>query len=347
MAPNNFQLTVLSPLSILDGDELDSFGYYIRNEKLNVIDYNKFLKGSEGVKRLTDVLDKCPEDKFESNQSVPSIGEILSDDQLDGCLKYSINANIKNPDSHYPIKTAIKTAGTPFIPGSSIKGSILSAMYWYVLTHTLDKSLARGFLTRTHNSKEVSNAVFKAIVGSQKGSSFSQWLRVSDSSTLPLDSLELRLSKRLSSKDSMLNKPRKPSGIPVFVEAIAKGNSVSFEMEKLQLTISLSKMLEIVDEFYRKVLDEEIKWCQQNHIDFDFSEIKQSKYILKLGAGSSRFATSLQLAARDLGVESEYHEKNLKGGPKINPKLDVVTRSFLFNKLMMPTPSGWVKITGV
>lgn len=299
------ELTILSPVHIGSGEEISPIEYFI--------DGNKFIRiDIDGL--FNDPLFKPQMDKFiEQAKNKRYIGELLQKDLLLSHPLYSLDisygARNCNPIA---VKGFIKSAGRVYIPGSSLKGSILSAVIW---KKAKEKNI-RDF-------RDIQNVVIGSISKCPLNSCFSRWLDISDSDFKhPQDSLELSLAKieRATRGSSYFQKsgqgweftPAKPKKLPksrsqpILYETLKSGLKFTMEIKtglKLENknidkfgNLSEIEILKICDEFYRKVYEKEKGFTKQK-----LPAIPSNSFLLRLGQGSTCLSTSFLLLAEDIG----------------------------------------------
>ena len=282
------------------------------------------------------------------------------------------------------IKEFIKSGGGVYVPGSSIKGSILSALYWRILKELAQKdphmksiimccltrspadllklpSFYRKFLKQTWNRRlkrkefdfqetllsltfyylieESERGVFIKEWLDRKGKrhitnivKFASWLEVGDADlTKPSESLHIILTKTVGGQ--------KQINIPF--EAVKTGSNFEFRLKTQKAAFSEDRILEIVDEFYSKVWMKDKEWAKTNNLKMDFAKLEIQKCKLKIGQGSTSFATSLLILASELGLEKEYLSKWRITKYNTEPK----TRKIIVKNGKLSTLMGWAKLT--
>ncbi|HHT23206.1 MAG TPA: type III-A CRISPR-associated RAMP protein Csm5 [Bacteroidales bacterium] len=133
-------LKVLSPLAINDGNELSPLSdYFVDNKKVHYIDPEKFLNLLANDNHLSGKykdIALCDYSKIKDN-SLDFIKSIIEDEQqLKNITKeYAVNYNGAK-SKLINLKTIIKINDSPYIPGSSLKGAIKNALFFYWLSCT-------------------------------------------------------------------------------------------------------------------------------------------------------------------------------------------------------------------
>jgi|GEM_PF-3568848 len=133
-------LKVLSPLAINDGNELSPLSdYFVDNGKVHYIDPEKFLQLLANDNRLSAEYENialCDYSKIK-DYSLNLIKSIIKDEQKLKNITKEYAVNYKGAASKLiNLKTIIKVNDSPYIPGSSIKGAIKNALFFYWLSST-------------------------------------------------------------------------------------------------------------------------------------------------------------------------------------------------------------------
>lgn len=226
-------LTTLSPVFIGSGEELNKSMYVYNDNEIMIIDekklikelllrkglYESFLKGcSSGDLNLTNFLEK----------------NLHGYKDID-IYKYKIKSysNIKTNGKFNNINTFIKSSnGKPYIPGSSIKGAIRTAIIANEIYHNKEKYIK----TPIDNLKKLENIALKNIF-SKYSNIFNKnnkieispnilfkFLYVSDSNEVNLDNLFIGKQHDFSTKGNKLNE------LPIFMEFIKPETKFNFSI---------------------------------------------------------------------------------------------------------------------
>ena len=128
---------------------------------------------------------------------------------------------------------------------------------------------------------------------------FARWIDVGDSNLKSADEIiQISLARVEGAKTDRAQ--------PILYETMKKGTEFEMKISSQDLLFSEEEVLEICNKFYRRVLER------------DKSENIRSNFnILRLGQGSSAFATSLLILSDDLGLQ--YHKVN---PPKTRKRID-------------------------
>jgi len=322
------KLTTLTPVFIGSGEIASPVEYVSINENGEITEkLSKFLCKIQIEKLLKDAsftpffelfIKYAPQQRY--------IGSFLKNSPFEKSfksllLKYvsskipiSESAEGKNPIN---INLFVKSARRVYIPGSSLKGSILSAVIYHILT----KKKITQFEKFDDILKEVIEDSSKI-----KNNKFSRWLNVIDSDLKePEECLEISYVEVTGGR-------RK--GIPLLYETL-KPNMVFFSEIKTSVNsfypfgnFTVEEILKIADEFYRKIYKK---------FNYSFS-IPEEGYLLRIGQGSSVLSTSLLIPAEELGI-SQYSIKR-RNLPPLKPGELPRTQKLVGGRV----PMGWVSV---
>ncbi|QCX34078.1 type III-A CRISPR-associated RAMP protein Csm5 [Caloramator sp. E03] len=116
------EIKILSPTTVTSGFDIGNFEVVFENNKIHVIDIMKMIKENKKAVGLIETFD------FYNNKAdfTRSLKECGIDYRK--YIKYSIDAQNISYNRSSKVKEIIKTAGRPYIPGSSIKGALRSSL---------------------------------------------------------------------------------------------------------------------------------------------------------------------------------------------------------------------------
>jgi CRISPR type III-A-associated RAMP protein Csm5 len=307
------KVEILTPLHIGSGEEISPSEYYIDK------DSGRFARLNMDA-LFHDPLFKNYMDRFISEASRQRyIGSIIDHSLLKNYPLYSIpisgEAKSYIVNNQTNVKALVKTAGRVFIPGSSIKGSILSALMWHILKNNYEanKTKIHELMTKRPQNKreegETYNELLKLslslIAPHSKQGRFTQWLNLSDSTyKSPQESMEIYLSR--------VKGARRGGELPILFEGIKKGQTFKAELLRVGSKFGEKEILEIVHNFYIKVAEKVA--------EYDGVNVDKQPYLLRLGQGSTAYATSLLILATDLGIK-DYRVSPPRTRKRIDDKM--------------------------
>ncbi|NWF92142.1 MAG: type III-A CRISPR-associated RAMP protein Csm5 [Syntrophaceae bacterium] len=303
------KIEILTPLHIGSGEDISPSEY--------LVDTNLDIFSRLNMDALFhDLSFKKYMDRFISEACRQRyIGSIIDHSLLKKYPLYSIpisgEAKSYIANNQTNVRALIKTGGRVFIPGSSIKGSILSALMWHVLKNNygVSRTKIHELITkRPQNRREEGEAYnellklsLSLISPDSKKGRFSQWVNLSDSTcNPPQESIEIYLSR--------VKGARWGGELPILFEGIKKGQTFETELSIVGSKFSEKEILETVHDFYLKVAD------------YDEVNVDKQPYLLRLGQGSTVYATSLLILARDLGIK-DYRVSPPRTRKRIDDKI--------------------------
>lgn len=196
------------------------------------------------------------------------------------------------------VKGFIKTAGRVFIPGSSLKGGILSAVLWRSLkdayqshdtfqTRQGETILAKDFVIQCLQGRrfydDLLDFAFSRFSTGVPRNRFAHWLDVADAENKsPADVLQISLARVKGSRSGR--------ELPILYETLKEGVEFSIEIKCQNTKLNESDVLSITNEFYQRVLQK------------DKTSIKSNGTVMRLGQGMTAYATSCLLIAEELGI---------------------------------------------
>jgi CRISPR type III-A-associated RAMP protein Csm5 len=282
------KLRVLSPLHVGSGQEAGPLDYFVERDLFCRIDVDGLFRDA-GFVPLRDKF-------LESAQSQRYIGDLVPRDLLRSHIAYQIplvgkarrQLGLAGEVGKTVVKLAIKTAGRVYIPGSSIKGAILSAVCWRMLSDGWERGFKDDITAVLSGRADLLEEVLGRIVerdGKRDMGRFNHWLDVSDSDLRqPGDVLDLSLAEVQGSRRGQ---------IPILYETVRPNTEFEFELKAdPDCKWSASEIIAIVGEFYRSVSLAD---------DPTASRAKSTQGLIRLGQGSGAFATSLLLLAQQIG----------------------------------------------
>ncbi len=359
-------LKALSPVFIGGGEEavLSPYTDYIKQgSQVIIIDQRK----------LQDALAKNLPliNEFVNNRSLFSLSDFItkrlniSISDVEQC-RLPVEGEIQKT----PIRRFIASAGRPFIPGSTIKGAIRTAVLldWLLKTNAGKKQLAviRMFiekkdwkeLKRVDPEKECFGSIVRDVF---------KHLRVSDSALIGETSLSVSEIKRVSIKEQRGNVQRRRSDIPMWGEALNSGTESTFAVSFLKPSSltgfsfldkqSISELLHILNGQSRESCERELQELEPAPRDFEpfrkfyanlldtINKVDGQEAIVRLGGGKTWFDNSIGFAIDqdDFGPEFLFgaYLKLMKLGNLPFPS----TRSAVLKNGQPALPLGWVKLS--
>ena len=379
-------IKVLSPLHIGNGNELKMVDFYLDDDKklIKRINFNKFIDHCfENEINLREELNKRHY-KTGKDFSITKFMDAKGIDPND-FTSYEVPAIIqkRERESEFAVKEHVKCGGA-YIPGSSIKGAIRTALMWSflnegdnvnVLFNELDYWLReKGRI----DLKKIDDRISQEVFGNDAHHDILRALRISDTNTVGMEHLEVSEIKIVGN----------PQEIPVYVENLKTGTEATFDLHldedllntekkepdfknhKLREYMYANKIFEVCNAFSKKVVEVHLGYLWENYdsestIDkFETlrSEIERcgdNETIIHSGWGGGWYSTTIGLLVEDHPkFTTSLHEnaKNWRLGEntlrykfKLGKNPQTKRYASRFPKTRHVTiegePLGWVKIT--
>ena len=242
---HHVQLDVRSPLHVGDGTTITKKEYFVSNGKIQILDIPKLFnafsgKGPAAEKEFEDYLLKKM-----TYTTVQDLARRYSI-RLQDAIRYELDNSLNSDDfKRLEIKAFIKDPyGFPYIPGSSLKGAIRSALIAYRIYHSNTlKSFMESFDPSQRDISRFTKDLEKKFDG-PGDRKFLSGLTVSDSKpVMEKDALILAQKVDYSLED-------KKSYLPIFREALRPKLRLDFT-----ITLDADKLGKIDIEYIRKALD--------------------------------------------------------------------------------------------
>jgi len=311
---NSYKLMVsgLSPVFIGSGDKYSQLDYISGEGKIHILDFDKIL--SQIPFEVIDDLTNDIYENFENNRWKGEVEEFLR--------KYNINwknfiekifdliGNIGKNE----INQFIKTGDTIYIPGSSLKGAIRTAILFYILENQPDEKdkIIKRILS-DFNDREV-----KKLIQFDGKTDLLRALIISDSKVQTEDtSVKIVGLKVYHLKD-------KESTIPIFNEVLDKdfigigSLKINRKLVKSGTLISQyfnlqkDEIIKAINSFSKRIIEHELGVFNNLQdpnlvgiIDFykdlksQLSSLKDNECMMRLGQGSSALGITLFLNFSD------------------------------------------------
>jgi len=276
------ELVTLTPVHIGSGSRITPFEYLSKDGLFYRVDLEKVLE--EKTQQELQVLNRR--------------GASLRDLERDAHKKHTRYILDAEEAVQGDVREHLQFEETFYIPGSSLKGAILSSLYYHVLTTAEEKEKdILNCLKRQGNCRDKRKAhemlqkiVFKAITDG-RDARFTPWLAVTDSNHIYADNLYV---SRVWAEGTDRN-------TAAYYELIKPETTLNIEITPQRLKHDISaRLLELTDEFYRLVAER-----QREQWGVVLPEA-EGAVLIRIGQGSGSLATSLQLTAEELGVAEEY-----------------------------------------
>lgn len=351
------ELSVLSPLHIGNGNEFTLIDFIIGNKNFININFDK-------------VVDYCSEKSIKLDEEIEKEKENFKMEEFfkkyslkpEDYSRYVIPLNIdfsRIRQTKPKIKEFIKGANKfPYIPGSSIKGAIRTALLWAVLQ---DKDIFEycDKLYKDYVKPKIAcKGLEEKIFGTGAHKDILRVLRISDTKQLELKNLEVNEIKIIGN----------PASIPTYVENLKSGSMTNFDLwidEKLlkedifndkiiRNYLNTKSIFKICNEFCKEILVKQLNYRfnpptvkkEFEQLKKDIENCKENEMILNLGWGGGWYP-------KTIGLKIERYNE-WENGRKLrytlqlgkNPKTKRFVLDFPKTRRMTidDKPLGWVKV---
>lgn len=303
------RIKVLTPVHIGSGQVISPSGYFIDKErgKFNVLNMVSLFRDKDFAIYFGDFIKLAVSSRY--------IGDIIPDHNLlKRHILYSTDITAEARGNKTEVKAFVKSAGRPYFPGSSIKGSIVTALIYFalkelasrgkrkeieaLLSNINDKrgndkllSLAFGYLSGKSDSKKFGQVSNQESDNSREKFE-DKFLNLMDVS----DSTYLSPEETLKVEKCLVQGARRGGNIPILYETIKENVEAEFEIKKKNIQLEAGQILKICDDFYRKVI-------KKDGLNLNLPE-KPGYYLLRIGQGATAFSTSMLILAEEIGIKS-------------------------------------------
>jgi CRISPR-associated protein Csm5 len=344
------KLTTIKPVNIGSGETLSQFCDYVYdNGFIYYLDYDliaqKLSKKPDGEKLIDEFVAIVRAQAGGNVQNRLRIKGFLENTGLDfknfASKKIAVDDEIKEQ-----IQLHVKTGSRPYVPGSSLKGAIRTAIISYFFTEDLEKNIrdTRGYIGQDIFGK-INDDVLK-------------FLQVSD--TMPLGKEDLGIVKffRFNLKTDSLD-------IPIIKEVIPSGKDstfrIDFKAKKGQVDSKFEffeegkgdLLFEIINKYSLKNVKNELAYLKRSN-NIELKDVKEfysslldavstadntKEAYLRIGSGKTFYDNTI---AHDLSQAflKKIISKNFK---KIDPNFFPKTRTLVLYRGQKQVP-GWVKL---
>lgn len=362
-----YEIEVLSPLCVSSGNKLQSFEVAREREKVYVLDVMKMAKDKNIMKHVIDF-------NFSEGNNLASF---LDKRKINykKFVKYELEAAGTAWDNNrFEINELIKTAGRPYIPGSSIKGAMRTS-----LTRKLDEEDV--YLNALENAvrnriadKNCDNQAEESLFGTPYTSPF-RFLRVSDTDPADFRDLELTSIKVLNDVRGRIkwfrrgdNEERLEDGLTLYAEAFKVGTRLKGKIglgfveyfKNNPLAQNEIKNLPVIDSFVTRINEDMKRYINEELAFYKKYNSPNLSEVVSFYEGLSRMKLEDNQFLLQIGFASGYKAKSVivkRLNRDFYEKLQNISRGRVYDYLFPKTrrlavkngeilyPLGWVKIT--
>lgn len=374
-----FYVKTLTPIFIGTDSAMDYSPYtdFIQSDdSVKIIDKKLFEKHLSSKPELIDKYVSGVKDKIYNNRSNFDLKNFIQKElQIDAdeiikteiLVPHSDRSEVKKRN----VKAFINTNGKAFIPGSSIKGAIKTALYYSFLMDTKEGSrLLNTFMDmirRNEKIKDISKFDFDSkILPNDEFGFDARFLRVRDTKHFEDDNKSVRALHRINLNN---NNPQ----IPQVCECVNENSVTNFEIQFVRSF--QSHLLKELNESKIDHLFEMINNFSMDFLEFEIDRLKHSQNVneveylitwynnlqaqikknnphaafFRVGQGKTYFDNSVGLAIyqTDKKLFNKYREK---AGLGKNPKTKKIVKTkfpatrTVYNSNRGNLPVGWIGI---
>ena len=347
----NLKISAVTPIHIGNGERYTSAEFVVRGDKIIRIDTNKIFT----------LLNEKNQEKFIQELEVPhfQVENFIKGIPLSETKIYSARLKGGIPTE---IQEQIKTSRRAYIPGSSIKGAIRTAILYNQINDRNIEKISRIFdMKYWQREGELQRFVdgFLSGAGNPSYSSLLKFLQVSDTE-LASDVCVHAVKSLKGERDGWTWFKRGGKEVVTFHETIDAGGELECEFrinydENIYRDLKLGEKGKYIDigelkrcihEFSHDLIEHEIEFAEKYHIDFlseFYAELRdkneEDEPVMKLGQGSGFMATTIGLKLKERPEILEKVKMSLRG--KTYPYEFPKTRKIIVEE---KSPLGWVKI---
>lgn len=368
---HKYKAEVISPTHIGSGEILSPVDYVFHNGKLYVMDVEKLIK----------FLSLEKQELFSKNliqkRDLLSVLQLLnvSQTEYERYAKYTFTVTSKPSQLHCFIKNAFNN---PYIPGSSIKGALRTALCYNLFSFAENK---RWLFKEVYKKIQWRNAAkalqnfVESIFGSINNNKYSphhdslKFLKISDSETAHPSAMEIDEVVVITAKAET----RGDSKIKTFVEALKAGTVLYGDLtiektlnleayfpykrnfKNYDLLVNLENVISYAKNFASAVIDHETKFAEahginnlkdfyQNFKENVFQKLGEKEFILRLGWGSGYISTTIGMLLME---DARLFEQLRRKFPKLGRPYERIfpASKRVIHQQNKMTPLGWVKFT--
>lgn len=361
-----YELEVLSPLNIGDGNSYRKFEYITKNGTVGFIDVLKLLKSNERNTAFMDYFYKTIGDRNFNWQDALKYAPKVD---LEKYISYRVNvcgtSKVKGD-----VISFIKTGGKPYIPGSSLKGAFRSGLtrgVWSLIEKEYKKGIEDKLNKKDVKLKDLDNKAEEDIFGKPHYSPF-RFVCFSDSIPLSVETLGIYEMKILNICNGRAKWFRGNENVDdsegaksIFVEALMPKSKAEgfFELKNDKNSWALNEVKNswILQDAFEKIKSDALKYIENERAFYekygldrvaDFyrelqklhERLEKSEILLQVGFGTGYLAKTI---GRFLSTEclKAISQKGMKVSDlNLFPK----TRRIIFEDGVPAMVPGWVKI---
>ncbi len=221
------EITLLSHVFVGGGEDavLSPYMDFVASGNcIRLVDRDKLLKvlSRQQIDRYVSFIRQ----NWDNNRPTKVLADFLRDNRIDleGVLS-GVKIEVKGDIKGREVKLFISSAGRNYIPGSTIKGSVRTALFYSYMKKGFDKNRVMGNVSQVERGRFNPKSAFPTLVGRNVGLNFKphddplKLLQVTDTTFFGYEDMLVVNTRAVS-----MNKER--SGTPIVLEVARAGSKV-------------------------------------------------------------------------------------------------------------------------
>jgi len=352
-----FLLETISPIHVGSGSKIFPIEY-ILNRKFHRVDMDSLFRDKEfDPETFIDLTKKGSLGDYEL-----ATEHLRYSLDITNFTKMELKNSLGHPSA--AVYEFIKTIDRIYIPGTTIKGAIRTAILWWVLKNDINsfnREIERLLNNRRITRKNADDEIEKRVFGGNPNKDILKALRVSDTKTMATEDLSIKVVRILSTKPYGYGF----KGFRIFIEALNPGVSAELEIKTDKFLLSneiareldfndkkdlLVKIPDICNEFARDLIEYEKQFFEEHNRDgrldpilkfYDNLKIQKNQFLLHLAWGVGWHSMTIgRLLENETLFKLRKRFRLGKKGVRTFPK----TRKIVFENGNPAYPLGWVKV---
>ncbi len=311
---NSYKLSIegLSPLFIGSGKKYSQLDYISAEEKIHILDFDKIL--SQVPDELIDDLTNDINENFWNNKWQGNVEEFLNKYELKWRDFIEKSYELRGDIGDNEINQFIKTGDLIYIPGSSIKGAIRTAILFDILEkHPREKERIIPRILSNFNHREIIR-----LIQSDGKTDLLRALMVTD------QKLKNHTSSIKVDKTTVYHLRNKQPTIPIFNEVLDKGfqseGAIKIHRKLVDsgklisnyFDLNAEDLIKAINNFSKTIIDYELRIFKEQrdsnleglitfyqNLQAQINSLSDNECILRLGQGSSVLGITLFLNFSD------------------------------------------------
>lgn len=373
---HTYTAEVVSPVHIGAGETLLPIDFVVHKGRLHVVNLEKLIESIpfDQIEAFSNMLIQT--------KDMAQVFQWLRISPFDygKYAKYSVPCHVQPSELRVFVKNAFEE---PYMPGSSIKGALRTAMCYNLFNNPQSKKwlvseiyhILGRFRDRKKASKALQNFV-ESTFGKEQGKhsphyDVMRFLRISDTENVDVDQLKVQKVNMIRTSGFGRYEELK---LKMYVETMVPGLVMSGKItidktlsqevyaaykglfSRFDVSTNMGTVISYANKFAADLIDYEIGFASSYGVEKlrrFYANLKQNvlqklgenQFLLRLGWGSGFFATTISMLLKDDRVFSEIRRLFPKLGNFRTPVFPMSRRIVFSGEEMVPL--GWVKFTVV